>query len=552
MSTQSVVAAALDDISPETLKVDGNLKSAVEPANTSSSIAVSKASKKAKPTKNVKNKSKAKALKTDEVEAAVGSSFIEPEDDDFEVKVQPTLVSNGRSKKRNSQEMDIDDPVAQNNSEPAESVEPPLKRRNTRAKSSLAHVSIQPTSKPTDEEAIDLANIESAEKPAQATAQGAKGRKKRATSKARKASNISTASKASLRAASPAEDEIDAALQADLDRPLTDDEDVVDPEVEEEKPKKRRITRNRPMAKKISGASVAPVRKNTRASAMSVNDPDHIQVPNADLGTKPRSEIIATTGEKSEQALERSRSEKVAKTHPKGSKNTVKRSKTQSKGAQVKAKLSSASVGSHQQDQGDSEMIETIAPPLIVPSPSSVVESVHSGHPAEVSSPLVSTFETAEQVASPIPSSQNSDVENQPPSSRPSSQRPPLEDLTPSKAQTILVPLAPSTPKTSPSRRNVSSRLQTTCGWTAVDLDSIFATSPPIEGKENIVIGGFTAKAEINDLTSPEKRMTVEDWIHYQARQAEQKLRNQCESLVGSFEDQGVKALKALEGLVDH
>ena len=148
-------------------------------------------------------------------------------------------------------------------------------------------------------------------------------------------------------------------------------------------------------------------------------------------------------------------------------------------------------------------------------------------------------------VPSPTPSPQSSDAENQPPSSRPSQTRPPLFEASPSRAQTVRVPLAASTPNTSPSRRNVGSKVQTTFPWTSVDLESIFLGSPK-PGKENVdVLNGMK-----NSLTSPEKRMTVEDWIKYNASQGEEKLRNECERLVGRFESEGNRALKALEGIV--
>ena len=73
----------------------------------------------------------------------------------------------------------------------------------------------------------------------------------------RKASNVSTASKAPLRAHVPADEEIDAALEADLDRPVTDDEMEENPIVQI-KPK-RRLTRTKPFSRAAS-ASVAPAR----------------------------------------------------------------------------------------------------------------------------------------------------------------------------------------------------------------------------------------------------------------------------------------------------
>lgn len=138
-------------------------------------------------------------------------------------------------------------------------------------------------------------------------------------------------------------------------------------------------------------------------------------------------------------------------------------------------------------------------------------------------------------------SAQSSDAENQPPSSRPSEIRPPLDILSPSKSQTVRVPLAANTPTASPSRRNIS-KLQTSMPWTAVDLEKFLLASPSVD-QENV------SETPRDDLTSPEKKLTVEGWIYHNARKGEEKLRNECERLVGRFEGKGVRALKTLEGI---
>jgi hypothetical protein len=50
-------------------------------------------------------------------------------------------------------------------------------------------------------------------------------------------------------------------------------------------------------------------------------------------------------------------------------------------------------------------------------------------------------------------------------------------------------------------------------------------------------------------LTGPEKKMTVEEWIFYNAIRGEEKLRAECERKVGVFETEGGRALLALEGI---
>ncbi|KAL8709422.1 MAG: hypothetical protein Q9220_005805 [cf. Caloplaca sp. 1 TL-2023] len=155
---------------------------------------------------------------------------------------------------------------------------------------------------------------------------------------------------------------------------------------------------------------------------------------------------------------------------------------------------------------------------------------------------VLSAQATPKMVASP----HSSDAENQPPSSRPSALRPPLSTQSPSKAQNIRVPLAATTPTASPSKRNIT-RLQSTFPWTAIDFEKILAGSPAAD-KENMSIGPVRdAKQE---LSSPEKKLTVEEWIRWNAKRGEENLRDDCERLVGRFEGEGVRALKALEGIV--
>ncbi|CAO1600647.1 hypothetical protein XANCAGTX0491_004331 [Xanthoria calcicola] len=140
----------------------------------------------------------------------------------------------------------------------------------------------------------------------------------------------------------------------------------------------------------------------------------------------------------------------------------------------------------------------------------------------------------------------SSDAENQPPSSRPSALRPPLSTQSPSKAQNTRVVLAATTPTASPGQRNIS-RLQSMLPWTSIDFEKLFMASPAAE-KENISL--TVNKNGDKVLTSPEKRLTVEEWILSNAQRGEDKLRDECERLVGRFEGEGVRALKTLEGIV--
>lgn len=142
----------------------------------------------------------------------------------------------------------------------------------------------------------------------------------------------------------------------------------------------------------------------------------------------------------------------------------------------------------------------------------------------------------------PSPSPQSSDAENRPPRAHPIIRTP--------ARPTTRMPLAITTPTNttslSPSKRNVIAGLETTQPWTAVDLDSVFGKSP---GKKNAFREALD-NAKSGKLTSPEKNMTVEDWIKWNAVVAEERLREECERMVGAFEMAGGRAMGAVEGIV--
>lgn len=146
----------------------------------------------------------------------------------------------------------------------------------------------------------------------------------------------------------------------------------------------------------------------------------------------------------------------------------------------------------------------------------------------------------------PSESPQSSDAENHPPSSKPSAAT--KKTVTPHSTRRM--PLAETTtPSMSPSKRNIIAGLQTLHPWSSVDLDTVFMKSP---GGENVVMNTkslFGDEIKTDSLTSPEKRMSVEEWIHYNAEQAEERLRNECERMVSGFEQQGTRAMQALEGI---
>lgn len=151
-----------------------------------------------------------------------------------------------------------------------------------------------------------------------------------------------------------------------------------------------------------------------------------------------------------------------------------------------------------------------------------------------------------------------SDKENVPSSAlqpksaaKPPQQQDPAPILSPTK--TTRVPLAPSTPnKPSPSKRAQFSptkhplgALSTAVPWLPSDIESLLLTSP------QPTPGTLAAKlaASAGGLTSPEKGLTVEEWVRWNAGKAEEELRRRCEGLVGIVEGEGMRALGVLGGL---
>ena len=143
----------------------------------------------------------------------------------------------------------------------------------------------------------------------------------------------------------------------------------------------------------------------------------------------------------------------------------------------------------------------------------------------------------------PSPSPQSSDAENAPPSSRPASTRPPLAVLSPSQTRLRTVPLAPGTPRAVPlSPSKIGGGLRSDVPWSSIDVELVFARSPNKEN-ENILGTGQ------GDLTSLEKKMSVEEWISHNARNTEEKLKAESERVVGVFEKEGARAMRVLEGI---
>lgn len=161
----------------------------------------------------------------------------------------------------------------------------------------------------------------------------------------------------------------------------------------------------------------------------------------------------------------------------------------------------------------------------------------HQGSPAQ---------SAKQATVSPSPSPQASDAENRPPSSKPnthSSKRMALGDLP------TATPMRQGSPSKTQHQQQqpVMGGLETREPWTAVDLDIIFQDYHGGRQNEQGAASRFFANG--GELTSSERAMSVEEWIYYNAGQAEQQLKFECETMVMAFEREGTRALRVLEGL---
>lgn len=196
------------------------------------------------------------------------------------------------------------------------------------------------------------------------------------------------------------------------------------------------------------------------------------------------------------------------------------------------------------------ERVKNIKPPVVSfeePQSSPMVHDVatspppsarHLANPPSTPGRVISPAPSARQAAiSPSQSPQSSDAENQPPSSKPAA----------SVKRVALAPVAATPTRGSPSKRNMIAGLRSTTAWTELDVEAVLMSPRPNGNKENSA-EQFLKQGKT--LTSPEKRMTVEEWILHNAGEAEKKLKQECEAMVSRFESEGSKAMRVLEGLV--
>ncbi|KAI1639097.1 hypothetical protein F4809DRAFT_658419 [Biscogniauxia mediterranea] len=413
------------------------------------------------------------------------------------------------------------------------------------------------------------------------------------------------------------DDELDRQLQADMDRPLSDDESIVadldhgrtsDPNRSKSKDTSARmsnsIKREEPSSDHamIDNAAVDDELK-TLQGEMETEPIEQLQIPKKGrkAGTRKVSKQTKKAKEKApvepmpepepEQGLEADAYDELADGHDISinSDGTVVRNSLSSTTSAPKKRgrpSKKAMAAKMSLTHAETVQAETIANTSKVdridfadraPEPEASIEKDFEPEARESSPPPDDKFSpmppesdelgppsTPKAVPSPAPaarqatlspsqSPQSSDAENRPPSSRPSNM---TNNSSGSSSRPRPAALEATTPPpvahSSPSRRNnVFAGLESSQPWSAVDIDTLFEDLD----RENAAGGSGSTMGpqflrEGPELTSPEKRMTVEEWVYHNAEQAEKMLKHECEAMVTAFEREGTRAMRALEGLV--
>ncbi|KAH8730947.1 hypothetical protein GQ44DRAFT_700127 [Phaeosphaeriaceae sp. PMI808] len=119
------------------------------------------------------------------------------------------------------------------------------------------------------------------------------------------------------------------------------------------------------------------------------------------------------------------------------------------------------------------------------------------------------------------------------------------------------------TPKKTPSHLREVDMTHNTMAWQPTDIDAFFHTQHDARGfVNNIMVDagldeltttGTTPEdiqtAVLAGLTDHEKEMNIEQWVMYNAKRGEEKLRAACEQQILAFEAQGKRALAMLEAI---
>ncbi|CAO2655896.1 Nn.00g046990.m01.CDS01 [Neocucurbitaria sp. VM-36] len=119
------------------------------------------------------------------------------------------------------------------------------------------------------------------------------------------------------------------------------------------------------------------------------------------------------------------------------------------------------------------------------------------------------------------------------------------------------------TPKKTPTMLRETEAINDSQAWQPTDIEAFFADQTDLRGFMNDIVidGGLddiaAAGANVEDLyaavmaglTDHEKAMTIEQWVLYNAKRGEEKLRVACEKQILAFEAEGRRAMALLESV---
>jgi hypothetical protein len=119
------------------------------------------------------------------------------------------------------------------------------------------------------------------------------------------------------------------------------------------------------------------------------------------------------------------------------------------------------------------------------------------------------------------------------------------------------------TPKRTPSHLREADEADNNAAWLPVDMDVFFNSQQEVRGMVNGVmvdagLDGLTVAgskpeeiqaALLASLTDIEKAMTIEQWVLYNAKRGEEKLRMACEQQILAFQVEGKRALDLMEAI---
>lgn len=512
ISSVSISSAVSEGLSIVVLECNESEPQGLPTTESEEPVKPGKGAKKGSKAKKASTKSKKKTKTAKTEDSTMADSVTELETENFavhDVKIQPR---SGKSNKRNSDQMN------EGNDHMPEEVQPrnrPAKRRATTTRSNALQLSAR-ASVDRHEAEVEMTDAESMPPPPPPVSKKGvkKGGKKRASAPTRNASagtrkasesmrnpsTTSTASVASLRAPPPDDDDIDAALEADLDRPFTDDEiedeksEVVYPRIEKTKVRRSEIEDLvYPRLKKVEIPQYAAEQHETQEKTQH------------GIGQKNEPELEPVVEPEEEPEAE----------------------------PEVEPEV---------EPEPEAE-IEPEPEPEIIP------EEVPEAEPETEQHEVQEAEIGIEQIKVQQPDAQT------PSRSRSSRVMPSTKKSTPApKRRSPRALLTDETRNDSGSdKENDSSQIEAHADrWTPVDIGMLFAGSPAgeMENDDPLAAFGSMVIEGLNEpLPSPEKAMTIEQWIQHKAKQAEDRLRNQCERLVGKFESEGMRALRTLEGL---